>query len=63
VRHPEYTGQFKRDLKLAKKRGKDMDKIKQPIRLLIDANPLPKRYLDRRSYGFHNDNPSSFSHD
>lgn len=39
--NPVYSGQFKRDLKAAKKRGKDMEKIKQPMRLLLEGQPLP----------------------
>jgi hypothetical protein len=35
VQRPAYSGQFKRDIKLAQKRGKDMEKIKEPMRLLI----------------------------
>ena len=42
----EYTGQFKRDLKRAKKRRKDLDKIKEPIRLLVNEVVLPEVYLD-----------------
>jgi mRNA interferase YafQ len=46
IRQIEYTGQFKRDLKKAKKRGKDMQKIKEPLRLLIEEEPLPPVYRD-----------------
>ncbi|MBL7000758.1 MAG: type II toxin-antitoxin system YafQ family toxin [Gammaproteobacteria bacterium] len=46
MRQIEYTGQFKRDLKKAKKRGKDMQKIKEPLRLLIEEEPLPPVYRD-----------------
>ncbi len=46
MRRPVYSGQCKRDAKLAQKRGKDMEKLKQPVRLLIEALPLPKTYLD-----------------
>lgn len=42
----EYTGQFKRDLKKAKKRGKNMEKIKMPLQLLIEEEPLPLVYRD-----------------
>ncbi len=28
MRKPEYSGQFKRDIKLTEKRGKDMEKLK-----------------------------------
>jgi mRNA interferase YafQ len=46
MRNPVYSGQFKRDLKAAKKRGKDMDKIKRLMRLLIECEPLPPEYKD-----------------
>ncbi len=46
MRRPEYSGQFKRDLKRAKKRGQDMAKIKTPIQLLIEEKPLPVAYRD-----------------
>ena len=46
MRQIEYTGQFKRDLKKAKKRGQDMQKVKEPIRLLIAEESLPPVYRD-----------------
>ncbi len=46
MRRPEYSGQFKRDLKRAKKRGQDMAKIKTPIQLLIEEKLLPVAYRD-----------------
>ncbi len=46
----EYSGQFKRDLKRAKKRGKkrgkNTDKIKIPMKLLINGKALPDQFLD-----------------
>jgi mRNA interferase YafQ len=38
--------QFKRDVKLAQKRGKDMAKLRELILLLVEASPLPPRYKD-----------------
>ncbi len=46
IRRPAYSGQFKRDVKLAQRRGKDMEKLKEAIRLLTDGRTLPKQYLD-----------------
>lgn len=40
------TGQFKKDVKRAQKRGKKMDKLIQVIDLLIEGNPLPSEYKD-----------------
>ena len=42
MRLPSYTGQFKRDVKLAEKRGKDMDKLRSVIDLLLASQPLPR---------------------
>ena len=38
--------QFKRDVKLAKKRGKDMAKLRELLMLLVEGNSLPPRYKD-----------------
>ena len=46
MRKPAYSGQFKRDLKSVQKRGKDMEKIKKLMRLLIDEKPLPPQCRD-----------------
>ena len=46
MRTPFYSGQFKRDLKVARKRGKDMEKIKKLMRLLIEDQSLPPEYKD-----------------
>jgi mRNA interferase YafQ len=40
------TGQFKRDVKKAAKRGKDLDKLATLIRILVDETPLPASYRD-----------------
>ncbi len=42
----EYTGQFKLDLKKAIKRGKNLEKIKVPLQLLVEEEPLPLVYRD-----------------
>lgn len=46
MRSARYTGQFKRDVKLAKKSGKDMSKLRQVIGLLLDGSPLPPELRD-----------------
>ncbi len=38
--------QFKRDVKLVQKRGKDMTKLRELILLLSEEAPLPLRYKD-----------------
>lgn len=37
---------FRKDFKLAQKRGKDMDKLKTLLNLLVNQRPLPSSYLD-----------------
>lgn len=46
MRAPEYSTQFYRDVKLAQKRGKDMEKLKHLLNILIADQPLPPRYKD-----------------
>lgn len=46
MRTPSYTGQFKRDVKLAKKRGKDTAALALVLELLIDSEPLPSKCRD-----------------
>lgn len=43
---PEFTGQFKRDYKLALKRGCDPNALQTVIALLMSEEPLPERYRD-----------------
>ena len=40
------TNQFKKDVKLAGKRGKDLTRLKAVLDLLIDGEPLPLQYKD-----------------
>jgi mRNA interferase YafQ len=51
MRQPVYSGQFKRDVKRAEKRGKDLNKLKELARLLIAGRPLPGRYKDHALKG------------
>jgi len=46
VRSPVSGAQFRRDVKLAQKRGKDMAKLREVIRLLIEGSPLSPRHKD-----------------
>jgi mRNA interferase YafQ len=43
---PEFTGQFKRDYKLALKRGCDPEKLQTVITMLVNEQPLPPQYRD-----------------
>ncbi len=47
----EYSSQFKRDVKLAQKRGKNMDKLKGAIELLLTGDPLPLKYREHALTG------------
>jgi mRNA interferase YafQ len=51
MRRPVFSGQFKRDVKLAQKRGKNVEKLKVLLALLIDETPLPAVYLDHSLKG------------
>ena len=43
---PEFTGQFKKDFKLAVKRGCKPEKLTTVIELLCTGEPLPEKYRD-----------------
>lgn len=46
MRQPQYSSQFKRDVKQMQKRGKNMEKLKTLLSLLIDGKSLPSNYLN-----------------
>jgi len=46
MRTASYTGQFKRDVKLAQNRGKNMTKLKAVIELLLNDQSLPRELKD-----------------
>lgn len=46
MRLPKYTNQFKRDVKLAEKRGRNMNKLRDVIGLLLADQPLPRELDD-----------------
>lgn len=43
---PGFSGQFKRDYRLALKRGLDPKRLEEVITLLCAETPLPERYRD-----------------
>jgi mRNA interferase YafQ len=43
---PVWSGRFKRDVKRAERRGKDMARLKVVLSLLIEQKPIPARYRD-----------------
>jgi len=46
VRTPSYSSQFHRDVKRLRKRGKNLEKLKKLIELLLTGDPLPAQYKD-----------------
>ena len=46
MRNPVEGAQFRRDVKQAERRGKDMAKLRELILLLTVGEPLPPRYKD-----------------
>lgn len=42
----EYQGQFKKDFKLAVKRGFDVGELQKVISILVSEQPLPEKYRD-----------------
>ncbi len=43
---PVVSGRFKKDVKRAEKRGKDLRKLKIVLSILIEEKPLPATYRD-----------------
>ncbi len=48
---PGYTNRFEKDLTLVKKRGKDAEKLKKVIALIVAEQPLPPRLSDHALVG------------
>ena len=51
MRAPSYTHQFEKDLRRVLRRGKDAEKIKTVIAILIEEEPLAERYRDHALLG------------
>lgn len=47
----KFTGQFKRDLKLAKKQGKDINKLFEIIGIIAEGKKLDEKYRDHNLSG------------
>ncbi len=43
---PVYSNRFRKDVQLALKRGKELDKLTSVIESLCSGRPLPKNYRD-----------------
>ena len=48
---PYYTNKIKRQLKLLKKRGYNMDLFKEVVDMLLDGKSLPPKYKDHPLHG------------
>lgn len=48
---PDYTGQFRKDLRKAAHRGRNIAKLKDIITLLLEEKPLPFRLHDHSLKG------------
>ena len=46
MRTPSYSSQFQRDVKRLQKGGKNLEKLKKLIELLLAGQPLPPLYKD-----------------
>ena len=51
MRTVRYTSQFKKDIKRAKKRRKDTEKLKAVIEILVEGKTLAARYKDHALVG------------
>ena len=49
--HPSYTKRYEKDVALARKRGKETDKLKAIMALIIAQQPLPPRVRDHALIG------------
>lgn len=47
----DYTNQFKKDLKLAKAQGRDINKLKEVVAILASGKELPEKYRDHNLTG------------
>ena len=52
MREIVYSTQYKKDLKKARKQGKDEAELDNVIRLLIEDTPLPEKYHDHELQGW-----------
>jgi mRNA interferase YafQ len=52
---PIYKNKFNKDVKLLKKRGKDLEKLKFVVSELLSNKPLNKKYIDHPLKGEYSD--------
>ncbi|MEL6152666.1 MAG: type II toxin-antitoxin system YafQ family toxin [Bacteroidota bacterium] len=51
MRKPCYTKRFQKDVEKAKKQGKNIQKLKAVLQLLVEGKPLPRKYSNHRLKG------------
>ena len=51
MRKVSHTRQFSRDVKRMRKRGKDLQKLQEVVKLLAEGIPLPANYRDHPLMG------------
>ena len=51
VLQPIYTNSFAKDIKLAQKRGKNIEKLKKIVELLVNKEPIPPKFRDHNLVG------------
>lgn len=51
MKAPAYTRRFEKDLKRMQRRGKDLEKLKTVVRLLLKEKPLEARYREHALIG------------
>ncbi|MDR3177752.1 MAG: type II toxin-antitoxin system YafQ family toxin [Campylobacteraceae bacterium] len=49
--NPSFTKQFEKDIRNVKKRNKNLDKLKNIIKLLTEQTPLPEKYKNHKLIG------------
>lgn len=49
--HSVTTKRFEKDVKLAQKRGKDLEKLRLVMEILLEGKGLPSKYLDHSLFG------------
>lgn len=49
--NPVYEKRFRKDVDVAKKRGKDMQKLTDVLLMLVEEKPLPEKYKNHKLKG------------
>ena len=52
---PVWTNQFRKDVQIAKKRGRDIERLRRVIASLLEGKPLEPRYREHKLHGDYED--------